>query len=84
MAERHKVYNLLASAEVNHVITYTQLDNATDTDFRASSRPGLDKDIKTLEAEESRTVECVRNDCTIGEIVTTLKTTFGEHREQGF
>jgi methylmalonyl-CoA mutase N-terminal domain/subunit len=29
-------------------------------------------------------VECVRNDCTIGEIVSTLKKTFGEHRDQGF
>jgi methylmalonyl-CoA mutase N-terminal domain/subunit len=29
-------------------------------------------------------VDAVRNDCTVGEIVTTLKTTFGEHRDQGF
>ncbi len=29
-------------------------------------------------------VDCVRNDCTIGEIVSTLKKTFGEHRDQGF
>ena len=29
-------------------------------------------------------VDCVRNECTIGEIVGTLKQTFGEHREQGF
>jgi len=29
-------------------------------------------------------VDCVRNDCTIGEIVGTLKKTFGEHRDQGF
>jgi methylmalonyl-CoA mutase, N-terminal domain len=29
-------------------------------------------------------VDAVRNDCTIGEIVSTLKTTFGEHVEQGF
>jgi len=29
-------------------------------------------------------VECVRNECTIGEIVNTLKATFGEHRDQGF
>jgi len=57
-----KVYDLLANAEVNHVITYTQLDNATGTDFRAASRPGLDKAIKTLEREKSRTIECVRNE----------------------
>jgi methylmalonyl-CoA mutase N-terminal domain/subunit len=29
-------------------------------------------------------VDCVRSECTIGEIVNTLKTTFGEHRDQGF
>ncbi|MDQ3281191.1 MAG: methylmalonyl-CoA mutase family protein [Acidobacteriota bacterium] len=29
-------------------------------------------------------VDAVRNECTIGEIVTTLKQTFGEHTEQGF
>ena len=29
-------------------------------------------------------VEAVRNECTVGEIVNTLKRTFGEHREQGF
>ena len=29
-------------------------------------------------------VACVRNDCTVGEIVGTLKTTFGEHTDQGF
>jgi methylmalonyl-CoA mutase N-terminal domain/subunit len=29
-------------------------------------------------------VDCVRNECTIGEIVNTMKRTFGEHTEQGF
>jgi methylmalonyl-CoA mutase N-terminal domain/subunit len=29
-------------------------------------------------------IDCVRNECTIGEIVGTLKRTFGEHRDQGF
>jgi hypothetical protein len=29
-------------------------------------------------------VECVRQDCTVGEIVSKLKETFGEHRDQGF
>jgi methylmalonyl-CoA mutase N-terminal domain/subunit len=29
-------------------------------------------------------VDAVRNECTIGEIVATLRETFGEHREQGF
>jgi len=29
-------------------------------------------------------VDAVRNECTVGEIVATLKRTFGEHTEQGF
>ncbi len=29
-------------------------------------------------------IDCVRNDCTMGEIVSTLKRTFGEHTDQGF
>ena len=29
-------------------------------------------------------VECVRQDCTIGEIVSTIKETFGEYKDQGF
>jgi methylmalonyl-CoA mutase N-terminal domain/subunit len=29
-------------------------------------------------------VDAVRNECTVGEIVSTLKKTFGEHTEQGF
>ncbi len=29
-------------------------------------------------------IDCVRNDCTVGEIVSTLKRTFGEHTDQGF
>ena len=29
-------------------------------------------------------VDAVRNECTIGEIVATLKKTFGEHTEQSF
>ncbi|MEK6374065.1 MAG: methylmalonyl-CoA mutase family protein [Acidobacteriota bacterium] len=31
-----------------------------------------------------RIVDCVRGDATVGEIVGTLKNTFGEHRDQGF
>ncbi len=29
-------------------------------------------------------VDCVRNDCIIGDIISTLKRTFGEHNDQGF
>jgi methylmalonyl-CoA mutase N-terminal domain/subunit len=31
-----------------------------------------------------RIVDCVRQDCTVGEIAGTLKRTFGEHVDQGF
>ena len=29
-------------------------------------------------------VDCVRSECTVGEIVATLKNTFGEHSDPGF
>jgi methylmalonyl-CoA mutase N-terminal domain/subunit len=29
-------------------------------------------------------VECVRQNCTVGEIISKLKETFGEHKDQGF
>jgi hypothetical protein len=29
-------------------------------------------------------VDCVRQDCTVGEIVSKLMETFGEHKDQGF
>jgi len=29
-------------------------------------------------------IDCVRNDCTVGEIVSALKKTFGEYADQGF
>jgi methylmalonyl-CoA mutase N-terminal domain/subunit len=50
----------------------------------AESLKWLDAAARSGENLMPRIVECVRNDCTLGEIVTTLKTTFGEHREQGF
>ncbi|MGZ4777829.1 MAG: acyl-CoA mutase large subunit family protein [Thermoanaerobaculia bacterium] len=42
----------------------------------------LDAAARSRENLMPRIVDCVRSECTIGEIVATLKTTFGEHREQ--
>jgi methylmalonyl-CoA mutase N-terminal domain/subunit len=59
--------------------------------FRASRRGDWKGALTRLDAAARGTdnlmpliVDCVRNDCTIGEIVGTLKETFGEHREQSF
>jgi methylmalonyl-CoA mutase N-terminal domain/subunit len=58
--------------------------------FRANRKDGLAA-LVLLDsaAREGRNlmpliVECVRQDCTVGEIVAKLKETFGEHRDQGF
>ncbi len=45
---------------------------------------GLDEAARAGTNLMPRIVDCVRNDCTVGEIVGTLKSTFGEHRDQGF
>src|SRR3954471_20488875 len=59
--------------------------------FRASRTGNVTSVLSALDAaaREDRNlmpliVECVRQDCTIGEIVGKLKETFGEHRDQGF
>ena len=44
----------------------------------------LDTAARSTENLMPHIVECVRRECTIGEIVATLKKTFGEHTEQGF
>ena len=44
----------------------------------------LDAAARSRDNLMPRIVDCVRNDCTVGEIVSTLKSTFGEHRERGF
>jgi methylmalonyl-CoA mutase N-terminal domain/subunit len=44
----------------------------------------LDAAARSAENLMPLIVECVRRECTIGEIVGALKTTFGEHREQNF
>ena len=60
-------------------------------DFRSSRKGDWQRALAALdEAARSSTnlmpliVDCVRNECTIGEIVGTLKQTFGEHQDQGF
>jgi methylmalonyl-CoA mutase N-terminal domain/subunit len=59
--------------------------------FRASRRGDFAKALAALDEGARGTanlmpliVDCVRNECTVGEIVATLKKTFGEHRDQGF
>jgi methylmalonyl-CoA mutase, N-terminal domain len=44
----------------------------------------LDEGARSTENLMPLIVDAVRNECTIGEIVSTLKRTFGEHTEQGF
>ena len=44
----------------------------------------LDEAARSSENLMPYIVDAVRNECTIGEIVGTLKQTFGEHTEQGF
>jgi methylmalonyl-CoA mutase N-terminal domain/subunit len=59
--------------------------------FRESRRGDFAKALAALDDGAHGTanlmpliVDCVRNDCTVGEIVAMLKRTFGEHRDQGF
>jgi methylmalonyl-CoA mutase, N-terminal domain len=59
--------------------------------FRAKRRgevapalAALDAAARGTENLMPRIVDCVRSECTIGEIVATLKQTFGEHRDLGF
>ena len=44
----------------------------------------LDGAARSTENLMPHIVDAVRNECTVGEIVATLKRTFGEHTEQGF
>jgi methylmalonyl-CoA mutase N-terminal domain/subunit len=59
--------------------------------FRASRDDASQTALATLDAAARGSdnlmpaiVECVRQRCTVGEIVATLKKTFGEHQDQGF
>ena len=60
-------------------------------EFRKERKENVSGALESLDraAREQRNlmpliVDCVRNDCTVGEIVSTLKRTFGEHADQGF
>jgi methylmalonyl-CoA mutase N-terminal domain/subunit len=50
----------------------------------ARALDALDAAARSTENLMPLIVDAVRNECTIGEIVSTLKRTFGEHTEQGF
>jgi methylmalonyl-CoA mutase N-terminal domain/subunit len=52
-------------------------------DFR-SALTALDRVARDGKNVMPAIVDCVRNECTVGEIVATLKKTFGEHVDQGF
>ena len=59
--------------------------------FRASRTGDWRRALETLDAAARSSanlmpliVDAVRNECTVGEIVSTLKKTFGEHTEQSF
>jgi methylmalonyl-CoA mutase N-terminal domain/subunit len=59
--------------------------------FRASRDDAWQRALASLDAAARGNenlmpdiVECVRQRCTVGEIVATLKKTFGEHQDQGF
>ena len=75
-----------------------EIDEAVERDqierlraFRAKRTGDVNSALSALDAaaRDGRNpmpfiVDCVRQDCTIGEIVGKLKETFGEHRDQGF
>jgi methylmalonyl-CoA mutase, N-terminal domain len=59
--------------------------------FRANRKKDYRRALSALDAAARSKqnlmpliVDAVRNECTIGEIVNTMKTTFGEHTDQGF
>jgi methylmalonyl-CoA mutase N-terminal domain/subunit len=52
-------------------------------DFR-SALASLDRAARDGANLMPSIVECVRSECTVGEIVATLKKTFGEHSDRGF
>jgi methylmalonyl-CoA mutase N-terminal domain/subunit len=59
--------------------------------FRAARTSAWESALATLDAAAQgsenlmpHVVDAVRKECTVGEIVATLKKTFGEHTEQGF
>jgi methylmalonyl-CoA mutase N-terminal domain/subunit len=53
------------------------------SDFRGALA-ALDEAARLSENVMPYIVHCVRSECTVGEIVGTLKQTYGEHRDAGF
>ena len=71
------------SVERDQVARLREFRASRAGDF-ASALAKLDAAARASENVMPHIVDCVRSDCTIGEIVSTLKKTFGEHRDQGF
>ena len=69
--------------ERDQVARLTAFRNSRDGAWR-EALTRLDAAARSDENLMPHIVEAVRSDCTVGEIVSTLKTTFGEHRDQGF
>ncbi|HEV7768719.1 MAG TPA: methylmalonyl-CoA mutase family protein [Thermoanaerobaculia bacterium] len=65
-------------------IAQLQAFRASRTRDWQSALTALDNAAQSTENLMPFIVDAVRNECTIGEIVGTMKQTFGEHTEQGF
>jgi methylmalonyl-CoA mutase N-terminal domain/subunit len=50
----------------------------------ATALAALERAARSEENLMPRILDCIRHDCTVGEIAGTLRKTFGEYREQGF
>jgi methylmalonyl-CoA mutase N-terminal domain/subunit len=71
------------SVEREQVARLAQFRAGRTTDWQGALAK-LDGAARSSENLMPFIVEAVRNECTVGEIVGTLKQTFGEHTEQGF
>jgi methylmalonyl-CoA mutase N-terminal domain/subunit len=71
------------SVERDQVAGLVAFRNARTGDWQRAL-DALDAAAQSTENLMPYIVEAVRQECTIGEIVGTLKRTFGEHTEQGF
>ena len=68
------------SVERDQVARLREFRAARTSDWQ-SALGRLDEGARGTDNLMPRIVDCVRNECTIGEIVATLTQTFGEHRE---
>jgi len=71
------------SVERDQVARLSAFREARTSDWRAALER-LDAAARIETNLMPPIVDCVRNECTVGEIVGTLKRTFGEHKDQGF